>query len=249
MQMSNCARPGCFKSGTNRCSTCLREPYCSGAHQRIDWKSHKSFCKIIKKLSYELQSYQEVDRLILEIRAATPIPASYIFKSHTELDRLINLKRAENPAIILLNSRVLAYLMFFAEYQLGARVPGKDYRERINGERMDNWEAEIDILIPICHDLVYAYVRGDSFTMDDRNLTYPYYKKMLDLLKPWSVILDLNTTSGVQNLEEFKVHHILGLLSTIIQSIATRNTSRYEFHLAETHCERALHYARLLAGK
>jgi hypothetical protein len=45
----------------------LREPYCSGDCQKGDWKFHKSICKILKKLSHQLQPYHEVLRVIEEI--------------------------------------------------------------------------------------------------------------------------------------------------------------------------------------
>jgi hypothetical protein len=65
--MSECARPICFELGISRCPIDLRELYCSGDCQKIDWKAHKLICKTLKKLSHELQPYREVVRLIEEI--------------------------------------------------------------------------------------------------------------------------------------------------------------------------------------
>jgi hypothetical protein len=88
--MSECARPGCLKSGINRCSICLREPYCTGNCQKIDWKVHKPICKTSKKLSLQLQPYREVVQLFNE-----------------ELNKLE------------VNVRVYKYLISYAEYQFG----------------------------------------------------------------------------------------------------------------------------------
>jgi endogenous inhibitor of DNA gyrase (YacG/DUF329 family) len=115
--MSKCARPGCLKLGINRCSISLREPYCSGDCQKIDWKAHKPICKTLKKLSNQLQPYREVVQLFNE-----------------ELNK------------VELNVRVSKHLVSYAEYRFGDKVPGKDYRERENGERIDNWTVEIRIL-------------------------------------------------------------------------------------------------------
>jgi hypothetical protein len=82
--MSKCARSDCVRAGINRYSICLREPginrysiclrepYCSGEYQKGDWKSHKLICKTLKKLSFQLQHYQEVARVIKEIRGERP---------------------------------------------------------------------------------------------------------------------------------------------------------------------------------
>ncbi len=97
-KMSKCTRPGCLKLGINKCSVCLREPYCSGECQKGDWKSHKWICKTLKKLSLQLQPYQEVVRLIVEV--------------HNE-------KREKK-----VKGRMLEHLGCFAEHQFGDRFPG-----------------------------------------------------------------------------------------------------------------------------
>jgi hypothetical protein len=108
-----CAKPGCFNAGTNKCSVCLREPYCCGECQKEDWKSHKLICKALKKLSYELQPYQEVARVIFETRQ-------------------------ERNMKMQLHIRLLVHLICYAEHQFGDRVVGKSYRKRGEGERMEN---------------------------------------------------------------------------------------------------------------
>jgi hypothetical protein len=88
----------------------------------VDWKAHKPICKTLKKLSFQLQPYSEVVQFIEEIRD----------------------EKFEKKVLCI---RVLKHLISYAEYQFGSRVPGKDYRERENGERIDNWTVEIQILM------------------------------------------------------------------------------------------------------
>jgi hypothetical protein len=222
--MSKCASPGCFKAGMNRCSTCLREPYCSGECQKGDWKLHKSICKTLKKLSLQLQPYQGVVQVINEIIGE-------------------RLKKTQ------LDIRVLGHLIAYAEHQFGDRVPGKAYRKRGDGDRIDNWNVEIDILIPIYCNLVDVYSTDESLSMIDRdNFQFPYYKKRLDLLKPWSSKLDSNPTSQVDSLDKYQMDFLLRLLSTTESNIGMIFRRRNEFELAESYCQQALSHARLYQG-
>jgi hypothetical protein len=194
--MTICASPDCVKAGINRCSICLSELYCSGECQKGDWKSHKLIYKTLKKLSLQLQPYQEVARVI---------------------DQILE----ERPKKLQLDVRVLGHLTSYAEHQFGDRIPGKSYRERGDGDRMDNWKVEIEILIPIYDDLVNIYSTDESLSMlsmiDINNLRFPCLEKMLDLLSPWSSKLDSNLTSQIDSLEKHQINFILHLLSTFIE--------------------------------
>jgi hypothetical protein len=223
--MSKCARPGCCELGLNRCSICLREPYCSADCQRIDWKMHKLICKTIKKLSHQLQPYKDVVQRIQEI----------------------NLETQKN---IHLNRRVLKCSIAYAEHQFGDRVEGLAYRERENGERLDNWEADIQILFHIYYTLVITYLNDESLTIIDRDdLIFPYYEKMLDLLRPWSASINLNSTSLRDSLTGDKINYILNISSTIECNTAFVHLHRNQFDLANSCCQRALSHARLYEGE
>jgi hypothetical protein len=126
MTMPVCARPGCFKTGTKMCSACLREPYCSGECQNIDWKSHKLICKTLKKLSRDLQPYAEVDRILWEIDEVQPNA----------------------------NRRILDHVLSYSQYQFGNRILQQSYRQRENGEMIDNYEVEIVHMIRMYRDLI-----------------------------------------------------------------------------------------------
>jgi tetratricopeptide (TPR) repeat protein len=182
-------------------------------------------CKTLKKLSLQLQPYQEVAGVIEEIRE-------------------------ERPKKTLLDMRVLGHLVSYAEHQFGDRVPGKPYRERGNGDRIDNWNVEIEILIPIYSDLVDVYSSSESLSIiDNDNLTFPNVEKMLDLLRPWSLKLDSNSTSQIDNLDKDQINIILDLLSNTELHIGIILRQRNEFELAESYCQQSLSHARLYKGK
>jgi hypothetical protein len=181
-------------------------------------------CKTSKKLSNRLQPYQEVVRVIEEIRE-------------------------ERPKKIQLDIRVLKYLISYAEHQFGNRVTGRAYRERKNGEHIDNWNVEIEIVIPIYGDLVDVYRRDESLSMiDSYNFQFPYYEKMLDLLRPWSSKLDSNQISQIDNLDKYQTNSLLDLLSQTERNIGITLRKRNEFELSESYCQQALSHARLYEG-
>jgi tetratricopeptide (TPR) repeat protein len=223
--MAKCASPGCSKAGINRCSVCLGEPYCSGECQKGDWKSHKLICKTLKKLSPQLQPYQEVARVIKEIRG-------------------------ERSKKIQLDKRVLGHLVSYAEHQFGDRVPGKAYRERGNGERIDNWKVEIEILSPVYVDLAVVYSTDESLSMIDRdNFQISYHEKILNLSRPWSSKLDSSSNSRIDSLKKGQIDFLLVSLSTTERNIGMIFMRRNKFELAESNCQQALSHARLYEGK
>jgi hypothetical protein len=196
IMMSKCARPGCCELGLNRCSICLREPYCSANCQKMIWKLQKLICKTLKKLSHQLQPYQDVVRIIQEIR----------------------IEKQKNRHLRI---RVLGYLIVYAEHQVGDRVEGIAYRERENGNRMDNWEADIQILFHIYCTLISTYVNDESLdTNDCDDLIFPCYEKIFDLLRPWSASIDLNSTSLRDSLTGDQINLILSMSSSTESNIA-----------------------------
>jgi hypothetical protein len=99
--------------------------------------------------------------------------------------RVIKEIREEIPAMKKQQRlRVLQHLISYAEHQFGDRVQDKSYRERVNGERFDNWRVEIEILILIYFGLESVYIDDISLSMVAKNnLMFPYYEKMLELLR------------------------------------------------------------------
>jgi tetratricopeptide (TPR) repeat protein len=180
----------------------------------------------LKKLSHQLQPYHEVLRVIEEI--------------HEEI-----LKKNKQQTL-----RVLGHVLSYADYQFGDRILGKSYRERGNGERIDNRRVEIGILVPLHIYGIYVYEEDESLSMMVRdNLVFPYNEKILELLRPWSTYLDSNRTSQINRLKEGQVNDILLYFTQTEGKMGAIYKRRNEFKLAEDHCQRALTYARLFEGK
>jgi hypothetical protein len=155
--------------GVNRCSVCLREPYCSGNCQKGDWKAHKLICKILKKLSLQHEPYQ------------------------TAIDLSDDTKTEIYPLKNELKIRVLEHLISYTEHQFGDRVPGSEYRERGNGVQIDyisNYEVEIYYLADFYSTLTDIYQSNGSSAMVCDKLSFISLEKMFDLLRPWSAYLD-----------------------------------------------------------
>jgi hypothetical protein len=64
--------------------------------------------------------------------------------------------------------RVLKHLLSYLKYQFGEKVAGIDYRERRNGERINNWEADVEILHHIHYCLADWYLSNNSLSMINR---------------------------------------------------------------------------------
>jgi hypothetical protein len=68
---------------------------------------------------------------------------------------------------------------------------------------------------------------------------------MLDLLRPWSKYIDLNSASLRKILTGDQINYILRMCSSIEGDIGLVHTHRNHFNLAKRHCQRALFQARL----
>jgi hypothetical protein len=156
--MSKCALPGCPLSGNSSCSVCWREHYCSSTCQKADWKVHKKICPILKNLSNKLQPYREVVRTV---------------------DETLKSKNGSE------NARILEHLLSFAEYQFGKDLTRIGYRERVDGDRISNWEVEIYVLNNI-NTLLSSLVSLDNSrsVIDCDNKKFPYLQRSLKILNP-----------------------------------------------------------------
>jgi hypothetical protein len=182
-------------------------------------------CETLRKLSLQFQPYHEATRVIEEILG-------------------------ERPKKMQLDTRVLEHLISYSEHQFGDRVPGKAYHERKDGERVDNWTVEIEILIPLYNNLLNVNSTDESLSMiDSNNLRLPYLEKMLGLLRPWSSNFDSNSTSQKDNLDKDQINIVLFSLSSTERNIGKILRYRYEFVLAESYCQQAISHARLFEGR
>jgi tetratricopeptide (TPR) repeat protein len=177
----------------------------------------------LKNLSHHLQPYREVFRLS---------------------EAIVN----ENFNKIDLKVGVLMHLISYAEHQLGDRVPG-NCRERENGERINNYEVEIEQLIGIYCNLANIYLNDESLGMiSSGNLRLPLYEKVLDLLRPWCADLDSNSTGRIDSINKDQINKIFFLSAGTETNTALTKLHLSQFNEVETHCQRSLSYARLYEG-
>jgi hypothetical protein len=185
--MSTCARPGCVTLAKSSCSGCGREQYCGNDCQKLDWKIHKPICPILKTLSHRLQPFHEVVRIIKEIGSNE----IQVFTKGNDI-------------------RVLKHLLAYAEYQFGEEVTGKDYRERADSERINNWNVDINILNYTIKLLCHLEDQNYAISLIDRdNAKRIYQERSLSLLNPWLVILDSDASNVIDRLNEKQKNTVL----------------------------------------
>jgi hypothetical protein len=173
-------------------------------------------CPILKKLQNELRPYQEVTRLINELLAS---------KKGNEC-------------------RVLEHLLSFAEHQFGKVVTGKDYRERDDGERISNWEVDIEIFNRILKRLVDLSMQNSSLSNLNREyIVFPYLERSLSLLNPW-FNMDSDPSEGINILSKEQQDSLLVQLFFTEQGMAKITINRRQFNSAEGHCQQSLAYSR-----
>jgi tetratricopeptide (TPR) repeat protein len=137
-------------------------------------------------------------------------------------------------------------LILYAEFQFGNRIPGKGYRERSNGERIVNWQVEISRLVQMYNRLLETY-ESDSVIVGN-DFSFPYLKKIIDLLEPWHVYINLDTPLkplSASKLGDMETNFILTLLSVAERKIGIIYQFRSQFDLAQKYFQRALSNARL----
>jgi hypothetical protein len=175
-------------------------------------------CPILRKLTNRLQPYREVTRLIVEIQ---------------------NSKKGKDV-------RILRHLLSYAEYQFGKGVPGKHYRERKDGERISNWEVEIEILNEIITMVASnLYLQNKSLgIIDCHNMAFPYIEQSLSILNPWLINLDSDCCNGIDSLRKDQIDTLLDKLIYTEQDMAAVTGNRRQFDLTEGHLQRCLVYSR-----
>jgi tetratricopeptide (TPR) repeat protein len=145
---------------------------------------------------------------------------------------------------------VLQHLLSYAVYQFGDRVPGKDLRERVSGEYIDNYGVEIVFLISIHMDFLSVYQSDPSLSMIDWDyLALPTLEMILELLRPWSTYLELDGTSRIGSLDIDQINNLYMLFSKTERSMGLIYKRRIQFDQSENYCQRAVHHARLFGGK
>lgn len=214
-----CGLPDCEKVFKSSCSVCLLENYCSSECQKKDWKKHKLMCPMLKRLSNKLQ-HHEVVQVILEI-----------------------LDLNDGPKYV----RVFEHLLSYAEYQFGERVEGKSYRERADGERISNWNAEFQNIFEIISKIIDTYIdnRSRGLEADSINRRIGYLEKSFRILNPWFMCLDSDVNCQIENFNKGEKSIFLDRLTLVETQMAEICLDRSNFDEAAMHCERMLSISKV----
>jgi hypothetical protein len=102
----------------------------------------------------------------------------------------------------------LDHLLSYAESQFGKQVIEKDYRERKDGERITNWNVDVNVLHNISCILVQIHAENNTLknTICD-DLIFSNLERSLSLLNPYlerspSLQLDVNASRQMSDHNE-----------------------------------------------
>lgn len=125
--------------------------------------------------------------------------------------------------------------MAWSDYQFGDRIPGKNYRERSNGDRVNNWNVEIDTIFSMTMRLFKINVANPK-------LASPCLDRSVLLLQPWLNSLDSNLKSNV--MDKNQIDRLLSELVETERFQCAMAQSRNDYSAALIHCEHGLVYAK-----
>jgi tetratricopeptide (TPR) repeat protein len=170
-------------------------------------------CPILKQLSSQLQPFDEVIRIKDEVLAS---------------------KKGKE-------CRVLEHLLSYLEYQFEEKVAGIDYHERGNGERINNWEVEVEILHIIYCQSPDLFFQNNTMRIINRcKMSVPLLKRLLSLLNPWLIQLDLHASNRMDT----RMNDVQEKLILTEHNMASLTIIINQLDIAEAHCQRSLAYSR-----
>jgi hypothetical protein len=141
-------------------------------------------------------------------------------------------------------------LLSYADYQFGQQVAGRDYRERTDGQRIDNWNVDIDILIQITTKIINIYTTNHSLSVIIRNCkTFPHLERSLQILSPWMITVDSDATNQSNNLSFKQTNYLLEISCYAEGHMALVAMNRRQFDVAEGRCHRHLAHSRRLGAE
>jgi tetratricopeptide (TPR) repeat protein len=164
--------------------------------------------------------------------------------SYSEAARVIKGILASNKGN---DVRVLEHLLSYADNQFGQQVEGRDYRERTDGQRIANWDVDINILLNISTIISNIHLNNLSLSpIIQDNKMFPHLERSLNILKPWMVIMDSDANNQSSRLNLGHIDYLLKLSCQIERKMAWVTMGRNQFDVAEGHCRRYLANVRKL---
>jgi hypothetical protein len=174
-------------------------------------------CPILKKFSNTLQPYDEVVQIIEEILAS---------------------KKGDDK-------RILEHFLQYGDYQFGKPIAGKDYHEREDGQRIANWDVDIDILLDIRNAMVETYSMDSSLsTIISYKGMFPHLERSLHILSPWMVTIDTDTNYQSNSLSSKQENHLLETPFQLERRMAVMAMNSNQFDVVEGYSFRCLVNAR-----
>lgn len=212
-----CHSPGCLEPGGKLCGKCENVAYCSLACQKRHWKTHRSMC--LEKLANDL------------------LPFDQVLKRINQLTKLW--KDCETSKDISYGLKVLKYLLAFAEHQYGNAQSGKTYRERLDGSRVDNMFADIELwqISSTLGSRLYNLRTSDSYIEAEL-----YFLKARESLHTWEHLLNSNKNFSERS-------KLLEMLSITERFLADLYASQSRFIEAEQKCSECLKFATETSGE
>jgi hypothetical protein len=136
--------------------------------------------------------------------------------------------------------RLLQHTAKFAERQFGNRIDGKSSYKRDDGDRMENWVVEINILSRIYHNLVHYILISDA-TMKN---TIPYLEKALAVLDPWRAEIDSSERERIDIIDEEKIETLLDLLQMTEYQSSAAYLQLCDWDKAEYYCKQSIFHVK-----
>jgi tetratricopeptide (TPR) repeat protein len=231
IKVVQCAKPGCDKVGTQGCSACVKEYYCTAECQKSDWKTHKLICRLIKLMPDSRVPFKEVFGTVQEIVNDTSREICEARIAKLGMERYIKL---------------LYHTEKFAEKQFGKKIAGTDSYMRENGfgDRIMNWNCEIDCLLKI-----YTLLAQYNFSND--MLAIYYYQKALALLEPWRVQIGLYERDRIDKvLTQEVIYDLFSKLSGLEFNLSVTMGHILDWARSKHHIEKSImHSKKMKDGK
>jgi tetratricopeptide (TPR) repeat protein len=216
MKVTECARPGCDQLGTKGCSACSKESYCSAECQKTDWKYHKPFCHLIKHMPVVLMPFRDVYSTVVKVlNQKEPLIAKI------GMHRYI---------------RLMQHAATFTKNQFGEHIERTSHYFRENGDSIDAWEVEIDILYQIYERLGYH----------DSSNRISYYQKSLAILESWVEQISVSEGNRIVVLTEKKIDYLYYKLSMTETNLSVSYKDVKDWDKAIHYQEQSILHAKLI---
>eukprot|EP00596_Hydrurales_sp_CCMP1899_P000012 CAMPEP_0119051096 /NCGR_PEP_ID=MMETSP1177-20130426/72829_1 /TAXON_ID=2985 /ORGANISM="Ochromonas sp, Strain CCMP1899" /LENGTH=230 /DNA_ID=CAMNT_0007030187 /DNA_START=129 /DNA_END=819 /DNA_ORIENTATION=+ len=229
-------------------------------------------CPMLKKLTNKLQPYREVTRIIVEILCSKKgenirilehsisyaeyqfgkgVPGK-LYREREDGERISNWIveiQTLNGIITLLSGLYIQNKSLSSIDRDNMAFPYLERSLSILNPWVTNLDSgsgivEIKILNEIITTLADFYRRNVSISDIDRtNMAFPYIERSLNILNPWVINLDPDSSNGIDSLSKDQIDRLLDELIFTEQNMAAVTGDRRQFDVAEGHCQRCLVYS------